>query len=65
MRGLRSAGEVIAAEPVIAWHYQELDEEQLDKFCAAERAAVGDPANEPTFRAALVRTTHPIGIGSS
>ncbi|HNM85331.1 MAG TPA: amino acid adenylation domain-containing protein, partial [Mycobacterium sp.] len=49
--------QVIAAEPVIAWHYLELDtEEQLDKFCAAERAAVGDPTNEPTFRAALVRT---------
>ncbi|MCB0946627.1 MAG: non-ribosomal peptide synthetase, partial [Mycobacterium sp.] len=48
--------QVIAAEPVIAWHYQELDEEQLDKFCAAERAAVGDPTSEPTFRAALVRT---------
>ena len=58
--------QVIPADPVAAWRYVELDAEDLDvdvdvdeqmqRLCAAERAAVCDLANQPAFRAALIRT---------
>ncbi|SPM37061.1 non-ribosomal peptide synthetase, partial [Mycobacterium rhizamassiliense] len=52
--------QVIPAEPVMAWRYAELDgsdiAEQVDAACAAERAAICDIANQPAFRAGLLRT---------
>ena len=61
--------QVIPADPVAAWRYVELDtggaedldvdvdvDEQMQRLCAAERAAVCDLANQPAFRAALIRT---------
>ncbi|MDT5101961.1 MAG: glycopeptidolipid biosynthesis protein [Mycobacterium sp.] len=54
--------QVIPVDPVIGWRYVELDaddgatDEQLQQFCAAERAAVCDLADQPAFRAALIRT---------
>jgi amino acid adenylation domain-containing protein/non-ribosomal peptide synthase protein (TIGR01720 family) len=54
--------QIIPAEPVAPWRYFELDgadvdiEEQIERVCAAERAAVCDLADQPPFRAALVRT---------
>ncbi|WP_144209886.1 condensation domain-containing protein, partial [Mycobacterium tilburgii] len=54
--------QVILADPVMAWQYTEITgadtdvEEQVQRLCAAERAAVCDIANQPTFRAALLRT---------
>ncbi|MCV7171509.1 amino acid adenylation domain-containing protein, partial [Mycobacterium manitobense] len=51
--------QVIPAEPQVPWRLVELhaaDEAEIDEICAAERAAVGDLADEPAFRAALIRT---------
>ena len=52
--------QVITADPVMAWQYVELDgddiAEQVERICAAERAAVCDLASQPAFRAALLRT---------
>ena len=54
--------QLIPADPVPAWRYVELDasgvdvEEQIQRLCAAERAAVCDFANPPAFRVELVRT---------
>jgi non-ribosomal peptide synthase protein (TIGR01720 family) len=53
--------QVIPANPVMAWQYVDLAgaadvEGRIDEFSAAERAAVCDVENQPTFRAALVRT---------
>ncbi len=52
--------QIIPGDPVAPWRYVELDggdvEEQLQRLCAAERAAVYDLADQPAFRAALVRT---------
>ncbi|ARV85421.1 non-ribosomal peptide synthetase (plasmid) [Mycobacterium intracellulare subsp. chimaera] len=54
--------QVISADPVIAWQNIELDagdgdpDEQVERLCAAERAAVCDLTGKPTFRAVLVRT---------
>ena len=49
--------QVIAADPVIEWHYLELQTAAgIDQFCAAERTAVCDLINQPTFRGALIRT---------
>ena len=54
--------QVIPADPVAGWRYIELDAENLDveeqvrELCAAERAAVFDFADQPAFRAALIRT---------
>ena len=58
--------QIIPADPMMAWRYVELDAEDLDvdvdgdeqmqRVCAAERAAVCDLANQPAFRAALIRT---------
>jgi glycopeptidolipid biosynthesis protein len=56
--------QIIPADPVAAWRYVELDAEDLDvdvdeqiqRLCAAERAAVCDLADPPAFRVALIRT---------
>lgn len=54
--------QVIPANPVIAWQDVELDpaggifDQQVERLCAAERAAVCDLAGKPTFRAVLIRT---------
>ena len=54
--------QIIPADPVAPWRYVELDAEDLDpdeqvqRVCAAERAAVCDPLHQPAFRAALIRT---------
>ena len=53
--------QIIEADPVAPWRYIELDargvdvEEQLAWACADERAAVCDLADQPGFRAALIR----------
>ena len=54
--------QIIPADPVAPWRYVELDAEDLDpdeqiqRVCAAERAAVCDLADPPAFRVALIRT---------
>jgi glycopeptidolipid biosynthesis protein len=49
--------QVIPSNPEIAWQYAELDvDEQIEQLCAAERALVCDLADQPTLRAALIRT---------
>ncbi|WP_264004578.1 hypothetical protein, partial [Mycolicibacterium sphagni] len=54
--------QVIPADPIVPWQYYELDAETGDiegliaQVCAAERLAVCELANEPAFRAALIRT---------
>jgi amino acid adenylation domain-containing protein/non-ribosomal peptide synthase protein (TIGR01720 family) len=54
--------QVIPADPAVPWQYFELDatgddiEAQITQVCAAERVAVCELANEPAFRAALIRT---------
>ncbi|MCV7175019.1 hypothetical protein H7H98_04565, partial [Mycolicibacterium sphagni] len=52
--------QVIPADPGVPWQYFELDdgdiEGQIAQVCAAERLAVCELANEPAFRAALIRT---------
>ncbi|WP_156661347.1 non-ribosomal peptide synthetase, partial [Mycobacterium sp. 852002-51163_SCH5372311] len=51
--------QIIPADPVAGWQYVELNsdvDEQIGQLCAAERAAVGDIAHPPAFRAALIRT---------
>ncbi|MBU8832139.1 non-ribosomal peptide synthetase [Mycolicibacterium goodii] len=54
--------QVIPAHPVMAWRYMDLREDdrppeaEIEKVCAAERAAVCDLSARPTFRAALIRT---------
>ena len=54
--------QIIPADPVVAWRYVELNgdvnvdvDEQIQQLCAAERAAVCDLADQPAFRAALIR----------
>ena len=53
--------QVILAEPAPGWRYVEIDaddrdpDEQIQRVCAAERAAVCDLADQPAFRAALIR----------
>ena len=55
--------QVILADPVVPWRYIELDasgadvDEQVQGVCAEERAAVGDLAEQPAFRVALIRTS--------
>ena len=49
--------QVLPVDPQIVWQQVEFDtdvEQQLERLCAAERAAVCDLANQPTFRAALI-----------
>jgi Condensation domain len=54
--------QIIPADPVALWQYLELAtedpdvDEQIQRLCDAERAAVCDLAHQPAFRAALVRT---------
>jgi non-ribosomal peptide synthase protein (TIGR01720 family) len=53
--------QIIPAHPVAPWRYVDLSddgdvEEQIQRVCVAERAAVGDLADRPAFRAALIRT---------
>jgi glycopeptidolipid biosynthesis protein len=52
--------QILPAEPEMAWQYLEFDggdvEAQVERVCAAERAAICDLANQPAFRAALIRT---------
>ncbi|MDT5048796.1 MAG: hypothetical protein QOG75_4690, partial [Mycobacterium sp.] len=54
--------QIIPADPVAGWRYVELDanivdaEEQTQRLCADERAAVCDLANPPAFRVAVIRT---------
>ena len=54
--------QIIVTDPVVPWQYVELDdgsgdvEEQIAQVCAVERAAVCELANQPAFRAALIRT---------
>ena len=55
--------QIIPADPVAPWRYVEPDagadvdpDEQIQRVCAAERAAVCDLADQPAFRAALIRT---------
>ena len=56
--------QIIPADPGPAWRYIELDtggvdteiDEQVQRVCAAERAAVCDLADPPAFRVALIRT---------
>ena len=58
--------QIIPADPVAAWRYVDLSaddvdvdadvDEQIQRVCAAERAAVCDLADPPAFRAALIRT---------
>ena len=49
--------QIIPADPVMAWQYLELDgtdvAEQVERICAAERAAICDLANQPAFRAGV------------
>ena len=54
--------QIIPADPVPGWRYVELDagadlgvDEQMQRVCAAERAAVCDLAHQPAFRVALIR----------
>ena len=57
--------QVIPADPAPAWRYVELRaadtddvdlDEQIQRLCAAERAAVCELADKPAFRVALIRT---------
>ena len=54
--------QVVPANPAVEWRYLELSvdavdsDEQLQRLCAAERAAVCDFADQPAFRALLIRT---------
>ena len=55
--------QIIPADPVVPWRYIELSAdqtdldvgEQIEQICTAERAAVCDLADQPAFRAALIR----------
>jgi len=54
--------QIIPADPVLAWQYLDLDgssevDSRVDRFCAAERAAVCELGDQPAFRAALIRTS--------
>ncbi|BCZ25603.1 hypothetical protein MTY59_54580 [Mycobacterium senriense] len=54
--------QVIPADPAPVWRYLELDagdvdlDERVQRVCAAERAAVCELADEPAFRATVIRT---------
>ena len=49
--------QIIPADPVTPWRYDDLlSEEQIQRVCADERAAVCELADEPAVRAALIRT---------
>ena len=55
--------QIVPADPEVPWRYIELDADadvdvdvdgQIDRVCAAERAAVCDLTDQPVFRAALI-----------
>ena len=54
--------QIIPADPVTPWRHVDLTvgdldlDEQIQRVCAAERTAVFDLADQPAFRAALIRT---------
>ncbi len=54
--------QIIPADPAAGWRYVELGadgvdlDEQIQRVCAAERAAVCEFADQPAFRVALIRT---------
>ncbi|WP_082699495.1 non-ribosomal peptide synthetase [Mycobacterium sp. GA-1999] len=53
--------QIIPADPAVPWQNLDLRaagdaDEQIHRLCAAERAAVCDLAEQPPFRAALIRT---------
>ncbi len=54
--------QIIPADPVVPWRYVDLSgggpdlDEQIQRVCAAERAAVCNVADQPAFRAALIGT---------
>ncbi|WP_264024733.1 condensation domain-containing protein, partial [Mycolicibacterium pyrenivorans] len=49
--------QIIPAQPAAAWRYAELeDEEEVQRLCAAERAAVCDLSAAAAIRVALIRT---------
>ena len=53
--------QIIPADPAAAWRYVDLAggaefDDQIQRVCAAERAAVCDLTDPPAFRAALIRT---------
>ena len=54
--------QIIPADPAPGWRYVELDaggvdvDEQIQRVCADERAAVCDLADGPAVRVALIRT---------
>src|SRR5215813_9332190 len=54
--------QIIPTDPVVPWRFVELDadggdvDEQVAQVCAVDQAAVCDLANQPAFRAALIRT---------
>ncbi|MGE2721064.1 amino acid adenylation domain-containing protein [Mycolicibacterium celeriflavum] len=52
--------QIIPADPVVPWQYLDLTGEadadaQIDRVCAAERAAVCELTDQPAFRAGLIR----------
>ncbi|WP_139825751.1 non-ribosomal peptide synthetase, partial [Mycobacterium parmense] len=48
--------QILLSEPDMGWRYAELDDEQeIERLCADERAAVCDLGDRPAFRAALIR----------
>ncbi|KUI44087.1 non-ribosomal peptide synthetase [Mycobacterium sp. GA-1199] len=53
--------QIIPADPAVPWRYVDLNgsaveiDEQIERLCAADRAAVCDLADQPPFRAALIR----------
>jgi glycopeptidolipid biosynthesis protein len=57
------AVQIIPADPVIAWRYLDLrgddltPDDEIERLCTAERAAVCDLVERPTFRATLIRTS--------
>ncbi|WP_120309068.1 non-ribosomal peptide synthetase, partial [Mycolicibacterium celeriflavum] len=52
--------QILPAGPEIEWRYVDLDgrarDEEIERLCAAERAAVCDLVHAPPFRVALIRT---------
>ncbi|WP_156669529.1 non-ribosomal peptide synthetase, partial [Mycobacterium sp. E3339] len=49
--------QIIPADPVVPWRYVALEtEQQIERLCADERAAVRDLADQPPLRVAVVRT---------
>ncbi len=63
LRAVRRAGADHPGRSRGAWQYVDLSDgdpddvdEQIERVCAAERAAVCDLAGQPAFRAALIRT---------